>query len=782
MQTNRESIDRIAVTGIGLVTSLGCGAPSSLAAIRSGIANFVEHETVLVNANEYGTELSGAIIARLPEQVISRRVHGMDRAVALLAPAIRECMDGLSHSMLEKALWRLNSMIGGKNGNFTESLKTELCDLPIPPLNFYSPDTSSLGRCIFFENIIQAIADLRNGACQMALVCCVDSLCESTALENLNEADRLKSGTNPEGIVAGEAAGVILLELESHARKRNAAIHAFISAWGRGVEPHPWTGTTPSTAKGLTSAFHEAFAQLPGNGEEIGMLISDLNGERARAHEWGFTSSRIFPVDGKTRELMHPADCTGDCGAALGAVLIATAARLMSVALQPLKVALSISDDDGARRILCLERGDGCDKDAVIHSEQKKRLPVLPAVIEQHNDEAPFLWLLRNRLVSAPHCGLDELVRHDRRIEAHLDGLRLAGAAGWEMSRDALRQGNTGDYFSASFLAFKSGDEERINCLLDKRGTGPELSKGIISALGWLPYSQAEPYITKLITDSSPALLRIGIAASAIHRIDPGNHLTDAIRSKDLALKARCLKAAGELGRLDLLPVLADNFAHGDEACRFYAAWSATMLGERKALPVLQAVATGSSLYREEAVKTAFRILDGPEAHRWHAELASEPETLRLAVIGAGTVSDPVLIPWLIEQMRTTKTARVAGEAFSMITGADIIRDGLKGEDPYDFDEDPDDDTDNIEMDPEENLPWPDPRLAGTWWQQNRNRFNNGTRYFLGKTLSSGHLRQIFLSCSQRQRASATVELVLMNPGTALYETRAPGFRQMRIT
>jgi 3-oxoacyl-[acyl-carrier-protein] synthase-1 len=327
MENQKTNIDRIAITGIGLVTSLGLSAPSSLAAIRSGIANFIEHETVLVNGNEYGTELCGAIIARLPEQVVSRRVHGADRAVALLAPAIRECTDGLPHSMLENAHWRMDSSIESGNGNFTENLRTELRALPFPAQRANAPAASALGRCLFFENIIQAITDLRTGACQMALVGCVDSLCESSTLDKLAEEDRLKSGTNPEGIVAGEAAGVVLLELESHARKRNAAIHAYINAWGQSAEPNPWTGTTPSTAKGLTSAFHEAFAQLPGKGEEIDMVIADLNGERARAHEWAFTSGRIFPVDAKARELMHPADCTGDCGAARGRVFHRYAAR-----------------------------------------------------------------------------------------------------------------------------------------------------------------------------------------------------------------------------------------------------------------------------------------------------------------------------------------------------------------------------------------------------------------------------------------------------------------------
>lgn len=781
MQNNNSDIDRIAITGMGLVTSLGLSAPSSSAAIRSGIASFYEHETVMVNGDEYGTELYGARVARLPEHVVSRRVSGADRAVALLAPAIRECISELPPNMLEQARWRIESSIKPGDFNFTDILKTKLHDLPIPALHINDTTDSALGRCLFFENIIQAIADLRNGTCQMALVGCVDSLCEPTVLNNLADADRLKSGTNPEGFIAGEAAGVILLELESHARSRNAGIHAYISSWGRGNEPHPWSGLTPSIAKGLTNAFHEAFAQLPGQGAEIDMVLADLNGERARAHEWGFTTGRIFPIDDKTRGLKHPADCAGDCGAAMGAVLLASAMDLMSGALPPTNIALSTSDDGGARRVLCLEKGDNLDKDAIIRSEQNKWLTVLPNVIKRHNDEVPFLWLMRNRMAKAPHIGLFELIRHEERIEANLDGLRLAGEVGWELCIEALPQGSAGEYFTASLLAFKSGDEERISYLLDQGGADQDLSKGIISALGWLPYCQAEPYIKRFVAEQSPDLRRIGIAASAIHRIDPGKCLKDAIRNETPALKARALKAAGELGRIDLLPILVENLLHEDEKCRFFAAWSAALLGSRNALPALQSIAISSAQYQEEALKMSFRIMEVQAALEWHAELAANPKTTRLAVIGAGIIGDSSLVPWLIEQMKTVALARVAGEEFTMVTGVDIFRDGLKGKRPDGFDsgptDDPDDDT--VEKDADGDLRWPDPELVEEAWQQRRDQFSSGVRYFLGKTVTTGHLQYVLCTGSQHRRASAVAESALLKPGLPLFNTCAPGYRQI---
>ena len=782
MKTESD-VDRIAITGLGLVTSLGCGAPSSLAAIRAGLANFIEHETVLVNDDPFGTELSGAKVARMPEQALPRHVRGVDRAAALLATAIRECTSGLPPRGLEQALVYLSSGIEPGIGRFSDNLASELHDLPMPTPQEYSPGDGELGRCLFFENIIRAAHALQNGTCQLALVGCVDSLCDSSVLETLFEANRLKSGTNPEGIIAGEAAGAVLLELESRGRGRMATIYACLSAWGSAAESDPPTGATPSAARGLTTAFHEAFAQLPGRGAEIDQVVVDLNGERLRSREWALTAARVFPRGHTTRPLEHPADCVGDCGAAMGAVLLATATGLMSREVPPSHIAVATSDDGGARRTLCLDPGAGSDDAAVTHRAPKNRHVVLPTVIEQHVDDAPFLWMLRNRLVAVPRCGLLELARHDERLAAHLDGLLLAGEAGWEMCRDSLWHGGAGDYFVASILAFKSGRDERIALLLDKGSTDPALSKGIGSALGWLTYGEAAPYLAILMADDSPDLRRIGIAASALHRVDPGRQLEFAIYHDDPALKARALKAVGELGRIDLLPALAVHLTHGNDACRFYAAWSAALLGDLNATSVLQEIAVGSTGYRQQAAETAFSLLDRGAARKWHGKLCGTSDTECLAVFGAGASGDPELIPWLIGQMGKTELARPAGEAFTRITGADLSHDGLKAPRPAGFSSGPADDPEDDEVgmvDDDGDLPWPDPESVKNWWRRQSTLFSGEASYLLGKTVSAAHLRQVLRTGSQRHRGAAAVRSALLQPGLPLFESRAPGFRQLK--
>ena len=405
-------------------------------------------------------------------------------------------------------------------------------------------------------------------------------------------------------------------------------------------------------------------------------------------------------------------------------------------------------------------------------------------ILSQHSDQACFLWGSRRGAVGAPHYSLADLAKLDRRVDAHIDGLRIAEDEGWELCRKELDWKEAGEVFAAAVLAFESGADERIAEVLKIGAASPELSRGIVSALGWLDYQQAEPHIKKLCASDSVTSCRIGIAASAVHRKDPGRPLQQAISDPDLLLKARALRAVAELGRLDLLSLIRRELNAKDDACRFWAAWSVTLLGgHTDAVQVLQSFAESVGPYRERALKVAFPRLSIYSAHAWQKQLAANPKSVRMAAIGAGVMGDPYLIPWLIEQMKIPVLARVAGEAFTMITGVDIAYDDLDTEKPEGFESGPTEDPadDNVEMDPDDRLPWPDPELIAKWWDQHKGEFHAGTRYLLGEPITVEWMYQVLRAGRQRQRAAAALELVILQPGQPLFEVRAPGFRQQEI-
>ena len=410
-------------------------------------------------------------------------------------------------------------------------------------------------------------------------------------------------------------------------------------------------------------------------------------------------------------------------------------------------------------------------------------MAIIQVIIEQHAEEAAFLWLLRDIAVMEPHYSLTDLADLDDRTEAHIDGLRIAGDEGWEICKETLTWEEAGEVFTAAVLAFENGNEDYIQVVLESGSDEPELSRGIISALGWLSYPQAEKFIQLYSSSKLPEFRRNGIGAYAVHRQDPGKILHEGLMSSEPYLKARTLKAIGELGKRDFTASVQDYLNDEDENCRFYAAWSSSLLGNMAGVPVLRTIAESENPRSEKACSIAFRRMSAPDGHEWCKALAKNPNLGRIALIGAGAIGEPMLVPWLIEYMLIPELARVAGESFSMITGLDLAYEGLEGEWPEGFEagptEEPEDE--DVEMDPDEDLPWPDPKLIHEWWSKNKNSYRTGTRYLCGKPITEEQCQHVLRYGYQRQRAAAAIELAMMNPGQPLFNVEAPGFRQQKL-
>lgn len=407
-------------------------------------------------------------------------------------------------------------------------------------------------------------------------------------------------------------------------------------------------------------------------------------------------------------------------------------------------------------------------------------------IISQFADEAAFLWVLRSGAVGAPHFSLRDLMQLDERLEAHIDGLRVAGEAGWDISKKALDGQYAETIFPVAVLAFESGDETRIQSVLEAAGNDQKKARVLISALGWLPYEKVAPSIEHLLSEKSAFHRYIGIAASAVHRHDPGDHLNKAACDVHPLLIARALRAYGELGRSHELDnyMLPDLLTDSDDEIRFAAAWSASLAGISGAVEVLKDFVVPESPFREKAMNAALRRMELPAALSWQKQLADSSGTIRSAIIGAGIIGDAVLVPWLIEQMSTPTLARVAGEAFTLITGIDNELEEMNGALPECFNAGPNDDPkdDNIAMDADENLPWPNTELIADWWDKNKGNYPGGTRYILGKPVTVDHLRHILKTGLQKQRSAAALELAIIQPGRPLFAVRAHGCRQLATT
>jgi hypothetical protein len=135
---------------------------------------------------------------------------------------------------------------------------------------------------------------------------------------------------------------------------------------------------------------------------------------------------------------------------------------------------------------------------------------VVLSILSQHLAESSFLWILRSRAAGQASYSLLDLAKLDWRIVAHLDGVRIAQDEGWRPCAEALEQWKEpGEAFAAALLAFESNDSAKIQFVLSIGTADDALIDGLVSALGWLPYRQAEPSDTApnrhcCVRDSSP--------------------------------------------------------------------------------------------------------------------------------------------------------------------------------------------------------------------------------------------------------------------------------------
>jgi uncharacterized protein (TIGR02270 family) len=408
---------------------------------------------------------------------------------------------------------------------------------------------------------------------------------------------------------------------------------------------------------------------------------------------------------------------------------------------------------------------------------------MINAVIEQHAEDAAALAELRRRHVAAPHVNLQHLARVDERLAAHLDGLLVAGDAGWKQCEAALGSVSAGALFVATVTAIQSRSNDKLERLLAIGEAVPDARVGLVGAFGWVSGEQLRELAAGLLASANAFRAYVGLAACAMHRVDPGAALTRALESTDALLRARAFRTVGELGRRDLIRVCEAGMEDMDAHCRNWAACSAVRLGAgAHALERLARMSLSGDGPALQAMDVALIAMELPQGHDLLRQLAQKSPRSREFIWGSGLVGDPAHIPWLIERTTDPRDARAAGEAFSMITGLDLAEHDLEASAPPSQPVGPNDDPDDpdVRMDPDEDLPWPDAQGIASWWQMNAGAYPVGRRTFMGGPVTTDSCVGVLRAGYQRQRRVAALHVALQAPSEPLFEWRAPAWRQRR--
>ncbi len=417
----------------------------------------------------------------------------------------------------------------------------------------------------------------------------------------------------------------------------------------------------------------------------------------------------------------------------------------------------------------------------VVYSKKKDVLhnSAFNMVYEQYVNEAAFLWILRSIAINEPHNDQQDILALEQRINAQLDGLMTSIEQGWQVCEQALELQEAGEVFTALNIAMRSHDSAKIKTAVDVGLSSKFAVYGLVSAMGWLADDIANIWIERFLNGKDLQHKYLGIAACSVRRTDPGYALLSILKREDcmqdIRLYSRALRLVGELRRQDCMPFVNSAVNSDNEIIRFWANWSAILLGQHDRAVHLKATVFKSGKLQDKAIQLAFRVLPVEQGREWISELSKDEKQIRAIIKAIGVLGDPHAVNWLINKMDNPLYAKLAAESFTYITGVDFDKNDLSITAADNYPDIPNNDVDDdiVGLDEDENLPYPDAGKVASIWQKYGQKFIVGKRYFMGQALNTDHLKDRLQNGMQRQRHAAALELALHENGMPLVNTKA---------
>jgi 3-oxoacyl-[acyl-carrier-protein] synthase-1 len=305
--------DTPCIVSLGAYTSVGDSAPASAASVRARINRFAEHPVFVDRA---GTPM---VTAATP---IPGEVTGVERYLTLLTPALEEVLAPVATEALPLVLG-IPAPRPGRPEQIAdvipERLRRSVQDGRLARIELVQ--TGHSAGLMALEAACQRVADGQTGLC---LVGGVDTYLEADTLEWLDGTEQLKSGRSRWGFIPGEAAAFCLVASPRAAARLRLPVLAHVLSTATELEPNRIRTDTVCVGQGLTRALRRVLEKLERE-VRVEQVIGDLNGERYRTDEYGFTVARLGQRFVDATAIRTPADCWGDVGAASGPLFVALA-------------------------------------------------------------------------------------------------------------------------------------------------------------------------------------------------------------------------------------------------------------------------------------------------------------------------------------------------------------------------------------------------------------------------------------------------------------------------
>jgi 3-oxoacyl-[acyl-carrier-protein] synthase-1 len=479
----------------------------------------------------------------------------------------------------------------------------------LPAAAYY--ETAPFGHASCQAALARA-AELLAGGVRQCLVGAVDTHWQLRTLRWHENYERLKCSYINDGFMPGEAAAFMMVETASSAQDRGADIVASVLSVVIAREDATVLSDKPNTAAGLTSAVRMALGAASVASNDVQAVWCDLNGESYRGREWAFTELRNAFAD--HTELIHPADCHGDLGAASDIVLLGLAAQAQASGWAAGQPNLIFAGSDGGVRaatvvgpppapprtaplqvtvavpqVLPLTQEVpklGPDDLDPLETPDPPRAYFEWELRQEHRDELISLYYQRKALLHSQENEWRRVREPEQRILNHLDAAAASGPEAIWAIASGLQSQDEGSCFAGAMMLAVLANSANLNrldeCLQQPEEAMPNLT-GVEAGLSQLRRYDLEPKINAWM-DHDVAGVR-AMAASLCGRLRFGSldKLLPALRSDD----PRLIQAAiGAVRRRRLQPATATLeglLGHTDPGVGHDALLALLLLGSHRA-------------------------------------------------------------------------------------------------------------------------------------------------------------------------------------------------------
>jgi 3-oxoacyl-[acyl-carrier-protein] synthase II len=344
--------ERIAVTGLGLITSLGFGREQSFTRLCAGERSITQ--VSLFDTSGLKSRIA-AEVRGLDVRAIAPHGEAEDwsRSDALSFIAAREALAQAEHQFGSP----LGLALGGTTGGMYETERALAAILPGSIAPHHARRLLDFPLAVSVERVARALGNvapsatvcsacssgavaialgaswLLSGRVSRVLAGGVDGLCQLTftgfsALGAVDPEPCRPFDVGRAGLTLGEGAGCLVLELESSARARGVPIIAFLSGWAVASEAHHITHPEPSgirAARVLADAMAVAGLGTSEidyvNAHGTGTVQNDAMEARALTQVFGADVGRVW-VSSSKAQIGHTLGAAGGIEAAITALSV----------------------------------------------------------------------------------------------------------------------------------------------------------------------------------------------------------------------------------------------------------------------------------------------------------------------------------------------------------------------------------------------------------------------------------------------------------------------------